>query len=259
MDKQRKHIKFIEATHQYFNVETGEKYTSCTTFLSQYHEKFDADKIAENLILNVPKYRSQYSNFSLAMGINLLKAEWKKRTDIGNFIHNKLEDYLKGNDVFDADKGQNWNNRIKQLISAWDDLMLFQRYHDYEFIPEMLLFNDDLKLAGQSDLVLLNHEKKTFIVMDYKTNKKGIEKASYQNKLMYPPVEHLMDCNYNHYALQLNLYAYFLGQELGYKMDELMLLLVNTNSSNKCHIKEIKIPLMERELNDILEKDLLSI
>lgn len=80
--------------------------------------------------------------------------------------------------------------------------------------PEILLYriSDDgtLRIAGQVDLLVVDHDGGVFVV-DFKTNKK-IEKKSYFNpttktstKMKYP-LNNLDDCNFSHYSLQLSLY-----------------------------------------------------
>jgi len=58
---------------------------------------------------------------------------------------------------------------------------------------------------------------------------------------MFFPLSQLPDSNYYHYSLQLNLYAYFLEQELGYKCVDKILLWVNTNSLDSIMIEPIKV------------------
>jgi len=80
--------------------------------------------------------------------------------------------------------------------------------------PEILLYriSDDgkLRVAGQVDLLIIDHDGGVYIV-DHKSNKK-IETKSYFNqktkkstKMKYP-LNNLDDVNFNHYQLQLSLY-----------------------------------------------------
>ncbi len=203
--KHRKHISFDEKTHSYTNTKTNEKYISVTTFLGKYHEKFNADDIASNLIANNPKYQEKYEGIDFHDAVTMLKSEWSKSAEIGNRVHSCLENYLLGYEVLDETKSRAYNDRIQQLTNAWDRLKLKEKYPNHEFYPELLVFNDDLKLAGQADLIIFDHAKESFVVLDYKTNKKGITTRSYGNKKMFSPVDHLDDCNYYHYSLQLNI------------------------------------------------------
>jgi ATP-dependent exoDNAse (exonuclease V) beta subunit len=253
MQKQRHHILFDEKSHTYKNTVSGEYYISVTKLLSRYYPKFDADAIANNLISTHPKYRQQYQDIPIIEAVEMLKNEWNKRTNIGNLIHSKLEDHLKGISIFEPDKPEKFNDRLSQLLTAWENLNLKGLYQGYEFCPELLIFSDKHKIAGQADLILLNHSSQSFIIFDYKTNKKGISKSAFGNKMMFEPVDHLPDCNYSHYSLQLNIYAHFLAVETGYKCEDMALLWIDTNQSRSVGIDRITVNPMTNEVRLLLQ------
>jgi hypothetical protein len=89
---------------------------------------------------------------------------------------------------------------------------------------ELLVYNTVLRLAGQVDLLL---KKKVKIkgkpttvlgIFDYKFLKEPIQKKSFYNgrtkkyKMMSGPFRHLMDCNYYHYSIQMELYRMLMGK-----------------------------------------------
>lgn len=84
-------------------------------------------------------------------------------------------------------------------------------------LPELLLsrISEDrkLRIAGQADLVVVLGDE--FYVLDFKTNKKIDMKSFYDRnkkrseKLKFP-LNHLDDCNYNVYQLQLSTYAWMI-------------------------------------------------
>jgi hypothetical protein len=252
MIKIRKHIQFNESNHTYTHLTTGENYMSVTKFISRFHEKFDSDKIAQNLINNIPKYKLRFKEVPIEEATGILKSEWDKRRDIGIFIHGILERYIKGETVFSEIKSKLWNERIAQLISAYDKLQIKHNNQGYEQCPEMIVYNDEFKLAGQADLILLNHEEKKIKIFDHKTNQNGITYKAYRNKKMFPPLEYMPDCNYNHYTLQLSLYAYFLEIELGYKCEELNILWIDTNNPHHVNIEVINLDYRLTEINLLL-------
>lgn len=84
-------------------------------------------------------------------------------------------------------------------------------------LPELLLsrISDDgkLRIAGQADLVIVLGNE--FYILDFKTNKK-IDTKSYfdrkkkrSEKLLFP-LNHLDQCNYNVYTVQLSTYAWMI-------------------------------------------------
>ena len=88
---------------------------------------------------------------------------------------------------------------------------------EYGVYPEYLIYYDnakiDLHLAGQIDLIVKNGND--IYIIDHKTNKKIDLKGFYNSanrstdKMKYP-LGHLDECNFNHYQLQLSLYAWML-------------------------------------------------
>lgn len=91
----------------------------------------------------------------------------------------------------------------------------FESLMDLEdgFHPELILWNNKHKIAGQADKVFIETIDgiKYAEIDDYKTNKK-IATSSIFGKML-DPLSHLDDCNYNHYRLQISTYAWLLEQE----------------------------------------------
>lgn len=78
--------------------------------------------------------------------------------------------------------------------------------------PEHMVYLKSAGLCGQADRVEIVNGKVN--IYDYKTNKE-IKAESYVNwegisDRMLDPVNHLDDCNLNHYALQLSFYMYMI-------------------------------------------------
>jgi len=103
-------------------------------------------------------------------------------------------------------------HRDKKILvypSLFQDGIKIAREQELEdgIYPEHLIYNQKLKIAGQSDLVFVAGGYVD--INDYKTNKE-IVMTSYGSpanpKMMLTPVATLMDCNYWHYALQLSIY-----------------------------------------------------
>jgi hypothetical protein len=62
-------------------------FTSVTTFIDQFFEEFNSQKIATNLVQNHPKY-SDYT-------IEGLIKEWKDAAQHGTDVHEEIEDWIK--------------------------------------------------------------------------------------------------------------------------------------------------------------------
>lgn len=242
--KVRNHISFREDIHQYKNLETNEVYTSGTSFIGKFHPHFNALEVATNLVENNKKYKDTT--------VEALLAEWSESAKMGTRVHKFLEDHLKGElDITKLPEGH--IKRVGQLTSAWDNLRLQEEFKGWDIVPEMILYLDSHKLAGQSDLVVINHSNKSFRILDYKTNKKGIATTAYRNETMFAPVNHLPECKFTHYALQLSLYAYMLEQEMGYTCEGNEILWVDTNSPDKVEIQRWETPYFRDEIVEMLE------
>lgn len=86
----------------------------------------------------------------------------------------------------------------------------------YGYYPELILWNDEFSVIGTADRVFIGGRWSDQVwIDDYKTNKE-IKKANMYQK-MKTPLGKLDDCNYNHYRLQIGLYAWMLEQH-GYKI-----------------------------------------
>ena len=90
---------------------------------------------------------------------------------------------------------------------------------------------------------------------DYKTSKK-INKRSYFNKvlkkntMMKYPLGHLEDCNYNHYALQISLYAYMLeNRNPEMNIQDLYIIHCTDSGENK-----IKVPYLRKEVESMIRE-----
>ena len=84
------------------------------------------------------------------------------------------------------------------------------------FHPELLIWDNESATAGQSDKIYIKTvgDKRLVWVDDYKTNKKIDTYSFFKNK-MKAPLAHLDDVNYNHYRLQLSIYAWMM-EKAGY-------------------------------------------
>jgi hypothetical protein len=71
-------------------------------------------------------------------------------------------------------------------------------------------------MAGQVDLLMRNEDSTEYHILDYKFIKEPLEKELLQQiyskyKMMSGPFSRLMDTNYSHYSIQLEIYRYLMG------------------------------------------------
>jgi len=198
-------VTFNEEAHSYTSDLSGKKYISTTTIIGKFKQKFDAIAVSVAYAKkngNTPEYwRDQWAKIS------------KEACDKGTKFHKMKEDAMLTNGSVLKDK---------RVIPVHISDVLKQANYNYQDIPdgvypELLLWNHYFELAGISDIVTI--EGNYFDIDDFKTNKK-IDKNSFKHprtgyKKMLFPLQHIQDCNFQHYQLQLSVYAFMLEQLSG--------------------------------------------
>lgn len=197
-------MTFKEDTHQYFD-ENGVEYQSVTKMLHSYAQPFDKYKMSAL----VARKRGITQEEVLA--------EWdagnKRACDYGTEVHLLMENYIKKGEKIAGNEGlyDSFDKVLKDYIPSCE-----------EVLSEIILWDKEALVAGTSDLVF-DLPKNEFVVGDFKTNKALNFFSKYNSHLKYP-VEHLTDCNYSIYALQLSVYALMRERLTGKKCRNVFLL-----------------------------------
>lgn len=238
-DKVNGNVGFIESSHVYENLNDDSiKYTSVTTLIGKYEQPFDKEfvskyKALEKLVSKdvwkkekgsiwklhkIPKDFLEVYNISES-DLNKVQQdildEWatinKESCERGTKIHAELENsfYKSGINVNLQKFGIGGKFTCKKDYSELDI--------EYGVYPEYLIYYDnpklDLHIAGQIDLLVKNGNE--INIIDHKSNRKIETKGFYDfsirsTKKMKFPLTSLDDCNFNHYQLQLSLYAWMI-------------------------------------------------
>ena len=232
--------------HVYINEDTGEIYKSVTTVLSMLEEEFPAEDIAKAIERqHNSRKKEKYKGLNERQILDLWEEENRIANEYGTKVHNLLETYLKNNKfLFPDDEDE------KIILDSYDELKidLGEKFH-----CERILFSEKYSIAGMSDHIV-DVDGGLFDINDYKTNKVINFYSQYGKKLL-PPMEHLDDCQYNIYALQLSIYAYFYEHETKKKCRTLNLLYFDRNNKK---FTKYPVPYMKMEAIAILENYLKS-
>lgn len=192
-------LVFDEKSHTYRHPVTNELYISTTTLLSKYKEAFDVEKNAARVAERE------------GVSVQEIKDKWKKNNDeskkYGNKIHKIIEVYQKHNQIDEKDPEQ------VQIAKSLDKLELFKNCKSCLY--EHKLFCHEYKIAGTAD-VIKNEENGLFSIYDFKTNKK-FNLTNIYGRFLLSPVQHLTDCEYNVYSLQISIYAFMYANMTGLK------------------------------------------
>lgn len=194
-------VKFQDEGHIYSSIPSI-PWTSVTTVIESLSPEFNARNQAAISSRN-PK--SKWFGIPPKKIVQIWDDENKRSTDIGGLYHSKMERLA-------VEKGEKVHRGklIKVFPSIMENSIKIARDQELEdgIYPEHLIYNEKLKVAGQSDLVFVAGGY--IDIEDYKTNKEIVEN-SYgfefgRPRMLMSPVENIMDCNYWHYSLQLSIY-----------------------------------------------------
>ena len=239
VDKENDSVFFNDAEHLYLDKLSGEKYISATTLVDKYKNEFNSAffskyKALEELIdgdqfslvkdgllatqIWKPELLNKFNIDPLVFEekVSEILKSWDnirdEACDHGSYVHEIMENSFYGNTHFDLSK-----YGCPDICGNYTCIK--GNYHlDLEngMYPEFLMSYitpEGLRIAGQADLVVKSGND--ISIFDYKTNRE-IKKRSFFNKskkknvMMKYPLNSIEDCNYQHYTLQLSLYAYIL-------------------------------------------------
>jgi len=191
-------IKLNRDSHIYtLNDDKSINFTSVTTFISEFFEKFDSLKTATKLVNTVPKYSH--------LTVDELLSEWKFARDHGTKVHNEIEDNL-----IDGT-----NASEPKAIHGIDWLNKHTSFDKHQVFAEKIIYSEDIKLAGSVDLIIHNNETNEYTIVDWKTNAKISTSAYRGKKGTHKITSNIEDCKYSVYALQLSAYRYILEKYYG--------------------------------------------
>ena len=202
-DPQGNMIAFEEASHKYYSripsmredkAEVETVYTSVTQLIKRFTPPFDPD--------GAIAARCAERDGTTPEAV---RAAWKAKADaaclVGTRVHEVCEDVLRGRAIRNRPRDEHERLLMKQAY----DVAASVRQYATPVGVEKIVFDYDLAIAGTIDLLAQTGEK-SFRIVDWKTNEK-IERENAYNKFMLPPLVRLADTTFNHYALQLSIYA----------------------------------------------------
>lgn len=198
---------FKPQNHEYVSVNNEEiEWTSVTSFIGHFKPKFDPQ-------LQSTKSAKNKKSKWYGMTPEEIRTAWineaKRATDLGTWYHNQRESDLCELDTISREGVSVPIFKPIEIdgIKYAPDQKLTEGVY-----PEHLVYLKSAGLCGQSDYVEVVNGHVN--IMDYKTNKE-IKTEGFTNwegitAKMHAPVNHLDDCNLNHYTLQLSLYMYII-------------------------------------------------
>lgn len=237
-------VVFDEASHRYTS-HKGYDYISVTTLIKQYTPPFDADfwsayKALKEVLTAKGEWRAyldKVGGWENVVPAARMDKDFKFKKEVSARKKQFLQDWDENRDT--AAKAGTKFHKAREAETRKD--LVF----DDTFIPvigdidllshnevakrsgkpqikdglctELLLYDDELEVAGQADWVLIK-DGEAFI-KDYKTSKE-IKMKPFAEEVLLHPLECFPNCNFYVYSIQLSLYAFIL-ERAGYKISRL--------------------------------------
>lgn len=260
-----------DLTHTYTHTETGLILRPVSTVYGEFKPDFDSQNIswmmarkALRLLIN-PEWDKGDPEPAMEAILEKQKeilAEWDTKrdnsSDYGTEIHQVCEYIANGKQV---------DEKYSKLVFKMKALY----GHYYKSLPELIVHSLKWGVAGTIDnpLVRQRSDKSLIDIDDYKTNtEKGIEfdstkidkntlKLKHYNRFMLPPLDHLEDCNYNHYAMQQSIYGVLLERQFPpHKIGKITLTFIeeieSTDYPHDYNVTTIPIPFLKLEAEAVL-------
>lgn len=135
-----------------------------------------------------------------------------------------------------------------------------ERDHPGRYIlmaKELKMYHKIFLFPGTGDFILYDRLLKKFIVGDYKTNEDLFK--NHKGKMLAEPFDHLLDCPYNHYQIQLSLYQLLLQQIEGYEVADRWIVYLQSDGKYKVHPTYDYVSILEEWLQENINTQKLSL
>jgi hypothetical protein len=201
-------IIFKEDGHTYESIEEDNiEWISVTSLVGKFKPKFDKEGQAKKSAKNK---NSKWYGMTVEQILQAWDNETERAVTLGNFYHNQRESDML--DFKTIERNGTEVPIIKPLINDEGIKLAPEQKLSDGVYPEHLVYLKSVGICGQADVVEIVDGY--ININDYKTNKE-IKEKGYTNwegitSKMFKPVNHLDDCNLNHYSLQLSIYAYII-------------------------------------------------
>ncbi len=235
-------ITFYEPTHTYTIDGSSKGIISGTGFLHQFFPHFDA-KATIKKMMSSPKWpANKYYGMTAQEIEQLWSNKGKEASTAGTAMHLAIEQFLNGaHEVILPEVRQ--TTEFQYFMNFWRDFG-----DDLEpWRAEWSVFSEEHMLCGQIDMLFRRKSDGAFLIYDWKRSREIKTSNEFSNGL--PPIQHLEDCNYWHYTLQLNLYRWILEHLYGMKIAEMYLIICHPENGN---YKRMRLNRLDSEIYDML-------
>ena len=234
-------IKFEPAAHKYY-VECADGHTveceSVTTVIGNLFEQFDAHYWAA---------RKTSTPAEAEALIRKWEAKGEEARTLGTQLHDRIERHYLGHEPEPealADR-------------AFGFFLDFARHYPLTpYRSEWPIFSEKFRIAGTLDFLACSNGR--FTIYDWKRSSKIMDRFGCLNtncfgKYALPPIGHVPDTTYHHYALQVSLYRYILESEYDITVEDAYL---GTFHPDYDRFHVVPMPYLRDEVIEILKSRL---
>lgn len=243
MSKNTESLVYLEPIeHVYIHRKTGIKYNSVTKTISSIEPHFDAPAVAQAIVSQTDNVKQERY---IGMSKDQILEYWQMLNDeantYGSYVHDVIEKYLKANKWWFPE-----DELAKKVIAGYNSLGIDEgiRLH-----PERIMFSEEYELAGMSDLII-DIDEIWFDCLDYKTNRVFNFYNPYGFETLLPPFQHLQNCQWSIYTIQLSVYCLMYEMETGRKCRQICVLYWNKETET---FQKIQIIYLKKEAKQLLE------
>ena len=231
-------IKRVDPQHVYYVDGSSFMYRSVTTLLDDYRP-FDAESVLLQYYADWQQCRSRKPECYDKLP-DEIKAMWDDKREKGIAMHAAIQSHFEGKPLMLA-------NDAKVLAQVQSFLQHLSACHGRR--PEMMLFDEDLRIAGSVDLV--EGSDGTVTIYDWKRSKPELDSNGAVLKQFDSngAVLKTLQSKLGKWSLQLNLYAYMLRVKYGCIVHGMKVVCFHPDLEEA---KEIAIEPLDRQLEEII-------
>jgi hypothetical protein len=198
-------LQFTAHNHKYTSGDDT-NWLSVTSLISNFKQPFDAEKIAAKV---AKSKKSKWYGLTPEEIKEAWRSEANRATTLGTWYHNQREA-----DICGLENMERYGTTVpifKPIEKEGIKYSPNQKIGNGVY-PEHMVYLKSAGICGQSDLVEVING--VVHITDYKTNKEikfeGFTNWEGVSQKMSHPLNHLDDCNLNHYAIQLSMYMFII-------------------------------------------------
>ena len=228
--------------HVYIHRETGKKYNSVTKAIASIEPHFDSDAVSQAIVNQADNVKQErYIGMTQTQILDYWQMLNDEANTYGTKVHDVVEKYLK------ADKWWFPEDELsKKVIEGYNNLNVDE---GIRMQPERIMFSEEFELAGMSDLIV-DIDPVFFDVGDWKTNRVFNFFNPYGHETLLKPFDHLQNCQWSIYTIQLSVYAYMYEMETGKKCRQIW---VGYWDKISMTFQKIQIMYLKHEARKLLE------